>query len=199
MTITKPFSRVVPFVLAIASIVALPQLVSAFVESTVRARQASPIGCIQQTGGLIHSGSTLTINAKAVTAGFSAADATFCNPVNAPGIFKFIGGIMTGTLLKLNSPGTGSNPDNYSICTVVSTPNKPLGAQLTLNSTFNAPCGNGFYAQVICLQNAKTQITDGVSALNGTFNATDPKRHCNVSPNWHPVGIPGVIGSVVKL
>lgn len=203
MNISKTSVRVLLCALFLGALAASPAIVAAWTESTLGARQASPIGCIQQSSGLLHDGADLTIEATAVTAGFgvSPGQPKLCTQITTPGIAKLIGGIMTGTLIKLNSAGAGSNPDNYSICRVVSTGVRPLGSSLRLNTKLTAPCGNGWYAQIICVQNATTRITDGVVALDGTFNATNPVTHCNVSEAWHPIGLPGapIKGTAVKL
>ena len=55
----------------------------------------------------MHTGATVIIKGTAVTAGFAvSANPQFCTNVTTPGIAKLIGGIMTGTLLKLTKAGT---------------------------------------------------------------------------------------------
>jgi hypothetical protein len=188
----------------LGTVAAWPQIAAAYVENTVAARQASPYGCIQQTGGLLHSGASVTIKATAFTSGVTAANPTFCNNITTPGIFKLISGNLTATLIKLTKTRSGQT-DLVTICTAVGTGQKPLGAKLELNQAIpqgpngTGPCGDGYYAQIICLQNATAVLTDGTSAIGGAYNAT-ALAQCNISPNWHPVNLgTEVIGPPVKL
>jgi hypothetical protein len=108
---------------------------------------------------------------------------------------------MQAMLIKLVRAGSATRPDTYSYCRIVGTGRQPLGAELRLDVRFpTPPCGAGLYAQIVCLQRVSTKYGSGFITLDGTFNATDIKQHCNVSPNWHPADGSGtVIGPVVRL
>jgi hypothetical protein len=197
----------VPLALAVA---AWPQFAAAWFENTVAAKTASPSGCFSQFNSFDHHGAETSVRASVTPMGFAAISASQCSALNIPGVVSRIKGLLTVTVIKLIKAGATGQPDSVSICSVASASATSWASSISLNKALShppnqGPCGNGFYAQISCLQNATIRITDGVVAIDGAFNATDPKTHCVISPVWHGVnlkdanGQPILMGGFVKL
>lgn len=196
----------VPLALALA----WPQFAAAYFENTIAAKTASPLGCFSQWNSFDHHGPDVSVRASVTPMGVIALSATQCSALTVPGIVSRIKGLLTVTVIKLIKAGATGQPDSVSICSVVSASATSWASSISINKPLShpvgqGPCGNGFYAQISCLQNATMRITDGVTNLDGTFNATDPKTHCLTSPAWHGVnlkdasGAPITSGGPVKL
>jgi hypothetical protein len=189
-----------------------PQSTWAYYQGVVGARLATkpvagtdgPIGCFQQETVLQHGGSSSPMSITSTTRphGFGALPApqTGCNPVSGAGIYKYIRGSTRIALLKLISVGSGTNPDNYSVCRTHTTTVSPWVTTLTASQNWSTPpCGGGQYVDVVCLTNAEMFITDFVVALGGGFTAANTTQ-CNHSPWWHKAEGNGTgSGTVVKL
>ncbi len=68
--------------------------------------------------------------------------------------------------------------------------------QIDLFTTYpTPPCGAGYYALVACFNSLTSYTSTPSGTVIGSYAASFffPARDCNVSPFYHPAGVPNVV------
>ena len=164
----------------------------AYVERTSVARPTSPAysGCLQQISGVSHGGANdpVTLTLDVTVPGRTSMTSQQCTSDWPAGTASFLVAQPIEFLIKLRNTNDASQ--GFYICDTPSLTLQILVPGIHLSTTYaTPPCGAGYYALVSCLTNVTSYTSTPTGVVTGTYSATWANRDCNISPNYHPVGV----------